>query len=116
MTKTGRINRKPFKIKRAAFILADDYHNLTIANVMMKVQLAATGVERNIWKGEIAEAWKTLPDNLKKLQVVGVLHADRTKMYEGRIEWLEEGGVVTHAQDVDSLQADFALKAMAVKS
>jgi hypothetical protein len=106
--------RKPIeKLKRATFVLSDDYHTLTLVNVLMKVALVDTGMTRNIYQGEIAKAWQQLPDEHKKLQVVGVLFADRTKMYDGRIEWLDELGVVENRHDVHDLQQAFAFAANA---
>jgi hypothetical protein len=111
-TISGRPRASHKRVHRAAFVLSDDYHNLTIANVLMSVKLTEQKFDQNIWQGEIASAWEKLPDKLKLLQVVGVLYADRTKLYEGRIGWLEESGTANSIVNVDDLQQAFALKAM----
>ena len=70
-TISGRKVRKPHMLlKRAAFVLCDDYLNLTLANVLMNVTLAGADAlhDRNVYPGEIAKAWQTLPDDLKKLK------------------------------------------------
>jgi hypothetical protein len=74
-------------------VASDHYHTLHLIHLKMPVRVKAVGVEQVVYEGAVAAAWETAlahhprPDDL---DMVGILFADTSAMFAGRIDWLTQ--------------------------
>lgn len=81
---------RSYQTRRVTFVLAELDHKLVLVPVQMRIRIREALYDRNVFEGDIQEAWLRLSPLHKAMEFVGVLHADHQREFLGAIGWVEE--------------------------
>lgn len=79
-----------FVRRRVAFVLADETRRIQLVEAFMKLRVKTAEYDRNVYEGPILATWKALAINWRQLALVGVIAADLSNEFKGRIAWVVE--------------------------
>lgn len=80
-----------WKQRKVAFVVADDWNDLTLCNVTMPVREAEITDGMTRYEGPVEAMWQKTKHRIhdvENMRLVGVMIASSSKMDEGNITWL----------------------------